>query len=50
MQCMVKPKDALDYFSRIERSGVSPSDVTYIAILSARRHAGLVDKGRSFFS
>ncbi|KAI4354469.1 hypothetical protein L6164_003329 [Bauhinia variegata] len=40
---------ALEYFSMMERSRVNPSDVTYIAILSACSHAGLVDKGRSFF-
>jgi pentatricopeptide repeat protein len=45
-----KAKDVLDYFSRMERSGVSPSDVTYIAILSACSHAGLVEKGRSIFN
>ncbi|XP_004506592.1 pentatricopeptide repeat-containing protein At5g48910 [Cicer arietinum] len=44
-----KAKEVLDCFSRMERSGVSPSDVTYIAILSACSHAGLVEKGRSFF-
>ncbi|KAK4270294.1 hypothetical protein QN277_023347 [Acacia crassicarpa] len=45
-----RANDALKYFSRMERSGVSPSDVTYIAILSACSHAGLVDKGRYFFN
>ncbi|KAK2432946.1 pentatricopeptide repeat-containing protein [Trifolium repens] len=45
-----KAKDVLDYFSRMERSGVSPSDVTYIAILNACSHAGLVEKGRSIFN
>ncbi|KAM1761238.1 hypothetical protein ACFX12_004027 [Malus domestica] len=32
--------DALDYFSKMERAGVVPSDVTYIGILSACSHAG----------
>ncbi|TQD72283.1 hypothetical protein C1H46_042187 [Malus baccata] len=41
--------DALDYFSKMERAGVVPSDVTYIGILSACSHAGLVEKGRAFF-
>ncbi|KAI9112301.1 hypothetical protein K1719_016824 [Acacia pycnantha] len=45
-----RANDALNYFSRMERSRVSPSDVTYIAILSACSHAGLVDKGRYFFN
>ncbi|KAM1107118.1 hypothetical protein ACFX2B_003878 [Malus domestica] len=33
----------------MERAGVVPSDVTYIGILSACSHAGLVEKGRAFF-
>ncbi|CAI8600838.1 unnamed protein product [Vicia faba] len=45
-----KAKDVLDCFSRMKRSGVSPSDVTYIAILSACSHAGLVERGRSIFN
>ncbi|CAK8575039.1 unnamed protein product [Lathyrus sativus] len=45
-----KAKDVLDSFSRMKSSGVSPSDVTYIAILSACSHAGLVEKGRSIFN
>lgn len=45
-----KANDLFNYFSRMERSGVSPSDVTYIAMLSACSHAGLVNKGRSFFN
>ncbi|XP_061344388.1 pentatricopeptide repeat-containing protein At5g48910 [Gastrolobium bilobum] len=45
-----KANDLFNYFSRMERRGVSPSDVTYIAILSACSHAGLVDKGRYFFN
>ncbi|MED6149877.1 hypothetical protein PIB30_066849 [Stylosanthes scabra] len=45
-----KANDVFDYFARMERSGVPPSDVTYIAILSACSHAGLVDKGRSYFN
>ncbi|XP_068321856.1 pentatricopeptide repeat-containing protein At5g48910-like [Pyrus communis] len=43
-------EDALDYFSKMEQAGVLPSDVTYIGILSACSHAGLVEKGRSFFN
>uniref|UniRef100_A0A7N2ML26 DYW domain-containing protein n=1 Tax=Quercus lobata TaxID=97700 RepID=A0A7N2ML26_QUELO len=35
-----RANDALDYFSRMERSGVTPSDVTYIGVLSACSHAG----------
>ncbi|KAJ7950357.1 Pentatricopeptide repeat-containing protein family [Quillaja saponaria] len=43
--------DVFEYFSRMQRTGlVTPSDVTYIGILSACSHAGLVDQGRSFFN
>ncbi|KAK7350570.1 hypothetical protein VNO77_09340 [Canavalia gladiata] len=45
-----KAKDVFNYLSRMEECGISPSDVTYIAILSACSHAGLVDEGRSFFN
>ncbi|XP_030527815.1 pentatricopeptide repeat-containing protein At5g48910 [Rhodamnia argentea] len=44
-----RAKDALDYFSRMEQSRVTPSDVAYIAVLTACSHAGLVEEGRSFF-
>ncbi|KAG4975077.1 hypothetical protein JHK87_031898 [Glycine soja] len=45
-----KANDIFNYLSRMEKCGISPSDVTYIAILSACSHAGLVDEGRSFFN
>ncbi|XP_015892260.3 pentatricopeptide repeat-containing protein At5g48910 [Ziziphus jujuba] len=45
-----RAKDALHYFSRMEQAGVVPSDVAYIAVLSACSHAGLVEEGRTFFS
>nr|UPT48864.1 pentatricopeptide repeat protein AaPPR963 [Agave angustifolia] len=43
-------RDALDYFHRMIRLGFSPNDVTFIAILSACSHSGLVEEGRRFFS
>ncbi|KAI6705340.1 hypothetical protein NL676_008302 [Syzygium grande] len=45
-----RAKDALDYFSRMEQSGVTPSNVAYIAVLIACSHASLVEEGRSFFN
>ncbi|EXC24155.1 hypothetical protein L484_015170 [Morus notabilis] len=45
-----RAKDALHYFSRMEQANVTPTDVTYIGLLSACSHAGLVEKGRSFFN
>ncbi|XP_019463731.1 PREDICTED: pentatricopeptide repeat-containing protein At5g48910-like [Lupinus angustifolius] len=45
-----RSNDLFKFFSRMKRSGVTPSDVTYIALLSACSHTGLVDEGRSFFN
>ncbi|KAG6722123.1 hypothetical protein I3842_03G145600 [Carya illinoinensis] len=45
-----KANVAIDYFSRMDRVGVTPSDVTYIGVLSACSHAGLVDEGKYFFN
>ncbi|KAF9602214.1 hypothetical protein IFM89_025836 [Coptis chinensis] len=44
-----RAKDALDYFSKMEKSGVKPSDVSYISVLAACSHAGLVDLGKFYF-
>ncbi|KAM7470432.1 hypothetical protein LguiA_008615 [Lonicera macranthoides] len=43
-------RDSIDHFSKMEKSGVAPSDVTYIGLLSACSHAGLVHEGRSIFN
>ncbi|OAY29018.1 hypothetical protein MANES_15G111400v8 [Manihot esculenta] len=43
-------REALDLFSCMERARVKPNDVTFIAILSACSHVGLVQIGQSFFS
>ncbi|KAK4261952.1 hypothetical protein QN277_004880 [Acacia crassicarpa] len=40
---------SLELFSRMLRSGVQPNEVTFIAILSACSHGGLVDEGKRFF-
>ncbi|KAB1227656.1 hypothetical protein CJ030_MR1G023278 [Morella rubra] len=40
---------ALKLFSLMIVLGVPPDDVTFIGLLSACSHAGLVDKGRMFF-
>ncbi|PON65350.1 Mitogen-activated protein kinase kinase kinase [Trema orientale] len=44
-----RAKDALHCFSRMQKAGVTPTDVTYIGLLSACSHGGLVGEGRSFF-
>ncbi|XP_031481099.1 pentatricopeptide repeat-containing protein At1g08070, chloroplastic-like [Nymphaea colorata] len=40
---------ALEMFERMKHDGVKPDDVTFIALLSACAHAGLVDEGRVHF-
>ncbi|KVH90937.1 pentatricopeptide repeat-containing protein At5g56310 [Cynara cardunculus var. scolymus] len=43
-------KEALDMFSRMERTHVKPNDVTLIAVLSACGHGGLVELGHWHFN
>ncbi|XP_022991386.1 putative pentatricopeptide repeat-containing protein At3g15930 [Cucurbita maxima] len=40
---------ALDIFSKMLEASILPDDVTYIGVLSACTHTGMVDKGREFF-
>ncbi|KAL1556445.1 pentatricopeptide repeat-containing protein [Salvia divinorum] len=42
-------RDALSLFSEMLSSGVSPNEVTFIAVLSACSHGGLVSEGREVF-
>ncbi|KAF3433051.1 hypothetical protein FNV43_RR24153 [Rhamnella rubrinervis] len=41
--------EALKQFQVMTRSGTKPNEVTFLAILSACCHSGLVDEGRSHF-
>lgn len=41
---------SLDYFSNMEKIGVMPNEITYMGLLGACRHMGLVEKGRYYFS
>nr|GFA70294.1 hypothetical protein [Tanacetum cinerariifolium] len=43
-------KEALEIFSRMEKSHVKPNDVTLIAVMSACSHSGLVKSGRWYFN
>jgi pentatricopeptide repeat protein len=38
-------KEALKYFDQMCEEGVQPNDITFICLLSACIHAGLVDEG-----
>ncbi|KDP33607.1 hypothetical protein JCGZ_07178 [Jatropha curcas] len=41
--------EAVELFEEMIRSGVAPDDVSFIGLLSACSHSGLVDKGRDYF-
>ncbi|XP_071724753.1 pentatricopeptide repeat-containing protein At2g34400-like [Rutidosis leptorrhynchoides] len=45
-----RPQEALSLFKRMEENGsVRPDEITFVGILSACVHAGLVDEGRWLF-
>ncbi|KAL0380907.1 UNVERIFIED_CONTAM: Pentatricopeptide repeat-containing protein [Sesamum angustifolium] len=44
-----QPHEALQLFDLLLRSGNQPDHITFIGILSACTHAGLVDKGLEYF-
>nr|AYM00478.1 pentatricopeptide repeat protein [Salvia miltiorrhiza] len=42
-------KSAIEIFQRMKESDVRPNDQTFLAVLSACAHSGLVDEGKSLF-
>ncbi|KAJ7564381.1 hypothetical protein O6H91_02G014700 [Diphasiastrum complanatum] len=42
-------KDAVTLFEQMQREGIKPDEVTYVSVLSACSHSGLVDKGCHLF-
>ncbi|XP_010245327.1 PREDICTED: pentatricopeptide repeat-containing protein At3g62890-like [Nelumbo nucifera] len=42
-------KDSLEKFSLMKRCGVVPNEITFVGVLGACRHAGLVDEGCQHF-
>nr|XP_010918777.1 pentatricopeptide repeat-containing protein At4g21065-like [Elaeis guineensis] len=42
--------EAIKLFSQLEKEGIKPNDVTFIGILHACSHAGLVAEGKQFFN
>ncbi|XP_042490209.1 pentatricopeptide repeat-containing protein At4g02750-like [Macadamia integrifolia] len=42
-------RNALEVFARMLRSGARPDEITFVGVLSACNHAGLVDKGLQLF-
>lgn len=41
--------EALHHFSEMRRAGLKPNGITFIGVLNACSHAGLVDHGRCYF-
>ncbi|KAH7416131.1 hypothetical protein KP509_14G076900 [Ceratopteris richardii] len=40
---------ALSYFDRMRKAGVKPDQITFLSVLTACNHAGLVDKGEQYY-
>ncbi|XP_072952443.1 pentatricopeptide repeat-containing protein ELI1, chloroplastic [Typha angustifolia] len=43
-------REALRLFANLLAEGLRPTDITFIGVLNACSHSGLVDEGREFFS
>ncbi|XWS11776.1 hypothetical protein CRYUN_Cryun37aG0029100 [Craigia yunnanensis] len=43
-------EEALDMFFEMLRASIKPDEITYIGVLCACTHAGMVDEGRKFFA
>ncbi|KAE8655549.1 Pentatricopeptide repeat-containing protein [Hibiscus syriacus] len=43
-------KAALELFNEMQKGTVKPNDVTFLSVLSACSHAGMVEEGRSYFT
>lgn len=42
--------DAISYFSKMIHNGIMPDEITFLGVLSACCHGGLVAEGRKYFS
>ncbi|XP_077213792.1 pentatricopeptide repeat (PPR) superfamily protein [Tasmannia lanceolata] len=45
-----KANDAMESFQQMEKLGVKPNGVTFLAVLSACVHAGMVEEGKCIFN
>ncbi|KAK8944880.1 Pentatricopeptide repeat-containing protein [Platanthera zijinensis] len=43
-------KDALDLFSKMVLEGIRPNDMTFVGVLSACNHTGLLSEGKAYFN
>ncbi|PHU00342.1 Pentatricopeptide repeat-containing protein [Capsicum chinense] len=44
-----RPLEAMTLFEKMQLAGFCPNELTYVSVLSACGHMGLVDKGRMYF-
>uniref|UniRef100_A0A0A9GDS0 Pentacotripeptide-repeat region of PRORP domain-containing protein n=1 Tax=Arundo donax TaxID=35708 RepID=A0A0A9GDS0_ARUDO len=42
-------EDAIDLYEKMVADGVQPNEITFVALLTACTHAGLVEQGTAFF-
>ncbi|KAI3736704.1 hypothetical protein L2E82_26679 [Cichorium intybus] len=42
-------KEALEFFNKMEKSNVTPNEITFLSVLSACAHAGFVQEGLEIF-
>ncbi|KAL5976175.1 hypothetical protein ACLOJK_020505 [Asimina triloba] len=42
-------RDALEFFSQMKSPGVAPNEITFVSVLCACTHAGLVEEGLNIF-
>lgn len=45
-----KSREAVELFTKMRRAGFKPDDITFIGVLSACSHGGLLDEGRLYFN
>ena len=45
----VRSLEAMIYFEKMQQMGICPNEITYISVLTACSHLGLVEKGRKYF-
>lgn len=43
-------KDALRLFERMKQEGVKPDEITFVSVLTACSHSGLLDEARQYYS
>ncbi|XAR63991.1 hypothetical protein NMG60_11024169 [Bertholletia excelsa] len=43
-------KGSIQFFKMMQKEGVAPNDITFVAVISACRHAGLTEEGMRLFA